>query len=168
MELDFVPKIEDRLSDEFALLYLKNEEFQTEEPSSRYIVKKEEHFDLIQDECLLAVSCAQQFNQRFDSLISSLEQYLENFVDVEDFTLPSSGLGDKETQQLIREAQLDFKEFGTQIIRLMGKNLKTKAMNHVLPEEYIFQLIETTKRRIFNSYKQLKKNLSEVVSSINI
>lgn len=165
MELFFVPKIEDSSSDELSLICIKNEEFQTDESSSRQIVKKEEYFDWKQNDDCLDISCAQQV-KRFDNLLLSLEQYLENFVDVEDFTIPLSGMNDKETRQIIKEAQLSFKELGTQIIRSMGKDLKTKAMHHILPDAYVIQLIETTKRRIFNSYKQLKKNLAEVVSNI--
>jgi len=127
------------------------------------IIKKEETVENEFDP-LSNFSFIENVNQRFDLYLSSLNQYLQNFVDVEDFIVNSNALNEKETQEMVAEAKVHFKEWGEDIINSLSESLKQKAVQHFLPESYIVQLVEITKRRIFNSFKQLKKNLAELVS----
>jgi len=76
----------------------------------------------------------------------------------------SSVLNEKEAQEMVAEAKIQFKESGENIINSLSESLKRKAVQQFLPESYTIQLVEITKRKIFNSFKQLKKNLTEIVS----
>lgn len=106
-------------------------------------------------------------NQRFDGLLLSLEHYLESFITVEDFDLQSTVLSNMEIQNLVSESKTYFKEWGLKVLRVFRKELKAKAVQHVLPDSHLIELVEITKRRIFNSYKQLKKNISERLDSLD-
>lgn len=158
--------------EEFALdrtpIYIKYEGLKTEEPSS-FSIKNEEIILNFNHEYTLQYnsSIAIQNNQRFSQLLLSLEHYLENFVVVEDFIVDSATCSAKETEEIISESKKLFKEWGIKIVRTLGENLKKKAVQHILPDSYLIQMVETTKRRIFNSFKQLKKNIAEALADDN-
>lgn len=158
-------KLEEFLLDRTPM-HVKYEGLKTEEPSS-FSVKNEE-IDISPEYKLHYNSCiAVQNNQRFSQLLSNLEHYLQNFVVVEDFILDSTTHSTKDTEDIISESKRLFKEWGVKIVRNLGENLKKKAIQHLLPESYLIQMVETTKRRIFNSFKQLKKNIAEALADNN-
>ena len=129
------------------------------------IIKKEEADTDTSLNFICVNSMMSHIDIRFSQQLASLEQYLQNFIDVEDFTISSDTLSDYEAKELVSEAKSNFKEWGIEIIRSLTEDFKKKALQHILPETYVIQLVETTKRRIFNSFKQLKKNLAEAVAN---
>lgn len=105
----------------------------------------------------------QERNNRFNSLLLDVEEYLDGFVDVEDFKIHSNYLSDTEVESLVKRARMEFKKWGLKAIRSLGDKLKEQSIHHTFPDSYLLQLVETTKQRIFNSYKQLKRNLNEII-----
>ena len=71
--------------------------------------------------------------------------------------MSSSVLNEKEAQEMVAEAKILFKESGENIINSLNESLKRKAVQQCLPESCTIQLVEIAKRKIFNSFKQLKK-----------
>lgn len=137
------------------------------EDFSSQIIKKEEADDDQDFELHQHLDHAEHIDQRFNQLLYSLEEYLHNFVSVEDFSVEARLMNDKDTQSLISEAKDHFEEWGMKIIHSLGENLRKKGVQHFLPDSHLVQFIETTKRRIFNSYKQLKKNLTEALMKVS-
>ena len=108
---------------------------------------------------------ANKVDCRVDRLVQEVEQYLDTFVDVEDFQIESNLLPDCENEMLVSKVKAQFKESGAEIVKSLGEHLKKQSIQHTVPESYLSQLTETTKQRIFSSYKQLKRNLTEAISS---
>lgn len=155
MSLHYKEKIED----DFSISFLKTEDY------ASGIIKKEEYVASFDDIASEMDSHSRNVNHWFDQLLLNLEQYLEDFVNVEDFSLRRTLLNDAEAREMVAEAKTTFKENALEIINSLSKNLREKAIQHIVPDNFIVQVIETTKRRIFNSFRQLKKNLVESITN---
>lgn len=150
-------------------LFCKKEEAETVEYSPRFIMKQEEVVDnrfVISSQSVsnLGFIC-KQFNCRVDEFVQKIEHYLDTFVEVEDFQIESNFLSEYEVEMLVTQAKAEFKEWGAEIVRSLGVHLSKQSVQHTFPENYLFDLTETTKQRIFSSYKYLKKNLTEAIIS---
>lgn len=148
----------EKIEDDTAISLLKTEGY-----TPTGIIKKEEYVSSYDEVISEMDSHASDVNHWFDQLLLNLEQYLEDFVNVEDFPMRRTTLNDAEAREMIAEAKSSFKENALEIIHALGRNLREKAIQHIVPDNFIVQVIETTKRRIFNSFRQLKKNLIESI-----